>query len=490
MVRGDRSASSPSPGTGSGRSLRRASLTIVVLVLACAVAAFQFDLGKRWFGWEAPSPVTDPAGVAPPEGLSLPSATPAPVVADEPADIDAAAGKVRRALAALVSEKKLGRHVAVAVSQLADGRVVYRDGGGAMTPASTMKLLTAAAALESLGPGHRFRTTVVAGASSRRIVLVGGGDPFLERAPTVDDDSYPVRADLRTLAESTARTLRERGRTSVRVGYDTSLFRGPATSPEWEPSYVPDDVVTPIAPLWTNEGRDRSGSVNGTEEVAADAAQAFAQALAKKDIVVLGEPRPARAPAGSEELGAVESAPLEQIVQNVLEVSDNEGAEVLFRHVAIAEGEPASFTGGSEAVRSVLGGLGVDLSQARIYDGSGLSRKNRLTPQTLLSVIEVAGRDEYPSLRRVSTGLSVAGFNGSLAYRFETGDEQGPGRVRAKTGTLTGVQGLAGVVTDLDGTELGFVAIADRLGLRNTLAARTLLDEIAAALAGCSCGTK
>jgi len=489
VVSGDRSDAIASRGAGSGRYLRRASLTIVALVLACAVAAFQFDLGKRWFGWEAPSPLTDPAAVAPPEGLTLPTATPAPVVADETADRDAAAGKVRRALAALFSEKKLGRHVAVAVSQLVDGAVVYRDGAGAVTPASTLKLLTAAAALESLGPGHRFRTTVVTGAGSRRIVLVGGGDPFLERAPVVDDDSYPARADLRTLAESTARMLEQRGRTSVRVGYDASLFRGPATSPEWEPSYVPDDVVTPISPLWTNEGRDRSGSVNGTQAVAADAAQAFADALAKKDIAVLGEPRPAAAAAGSEELGAVESAPLEQIVTSILEVSDNEGAEVLLRHVAIAEGQPASFAGGSEAVRSVLGGLGVDLSRARIYDGSGLSRNNRLTPEMILSVIEVAGGDEYPSLRAVATGLSVAGFNGSLAYRFQTGDEHGPGRVRAKTGTLTGVHGLAGVVTDLDGTELGFVAIADRVAVRNTLAARTLIDEIAAALAGCSCGT-
>ena len=87
------------------------------------------------------------------------------------------------------------------------------------------------------------------------------------------------------------------------------------------------------------------------------------------------------------------------------------------------------------------------------------------------------------------SGLPVAGFTGSLAYRFETGDQQGLGRVRAKTGTLSGVQGLAGVVTDQDGNELGFVAIADRVSASNTLHALTVLDEIAAALAGCSCGT-
>jgi D-alanyl-D-alanine carboxypeptidase/D-alanyl-D-alanine-endopeptidase (penicillin-binding protein 4) len=84
-------------------------------------------------------------------------------------------------------------------------------------------------------------------------------------------------------------------------------------------------------------------------------------------------------------------------------------------------------------------------------------------------------------------GLPVAGFTGSLTYRFDTGDEEGLGRVRAKTGTLTGVHGLAGVVTDQDGTVLSFVAIADRVKVADTLDARERLDQVAAALAACSC---
>jgi D-alanyl-D-alanine carboxypeptidase/D-alanyl-D-alanine-endopeptidase (penicillin-binding protein 4) len=183
----------------------------------------------------------------------------------------------------------------------------------------------------------------------------------------------------------------------------------------------------------------------------------------------------------------VSSAPLAQIAQWVLEVSDNEGAEVLAHHVAIAEDRPASFAGAAEAVGTVLSGLGVDTTGARIYDGSGLSRENRLAPETLLSVLEVAADDEQPELRQVVAGLPVAGFTGSLTYRFESGDEEGLGRVRAKTGTLTGVHGLAGVVTTRDGTELAFVAIADRVKLVNNLDARERIDQVAAALAACDC---
>jgi D-alanyl-D-alanine carboxypeptidase/D-alanyl-D-alanine-endopeptidase (penicillin-binding protein 4) len=187
------------------------------------------------------------------------------------------------------------------------------------------------------------------------------------------------------------------------------------------------------------------------------------------------------------EYAAVESAPLVQIVQWVLETSDNEAAEVLFRHVALATGRPGSFEGGSAAVREVLGSLGVELAGARILDGSGLSRRNRLSPATLLDVLEVAASEEHPNLRRTVSGLPVAGFTGSLAYRFDVGADAGLGWVRAKTGTLTGVHGLAGIATDDSGVVFAFVAIADRVARPDTLDARAQLDAIAAALAGCRC---
>ena len=85
-------------------------------------------------------------------------------------------------------------------------------------------------------------------------------------------------------------------------------------------------------------------------------------------------------------------------------------------------------------------------------------------------------------------GLPVAGFSGSLTYRFATRADSALGRVRAKTGTLTGVHGLAGVVTGRDGSVMLFVAIADRVKVRHTLFARDRLDQVAAALAGCACG--
>jgi D-alanyl-D-alanine carboxypeptidase/D-alanyl-D-alanine-endopeptidase (penicillin-binding protein 4) len=468
--------------------MRRLTSGLVVLVLALALASYAFDLGPRWFGFDYPSPVDEPAEVAPPPGLTLPAAEdPTPVAAPAPeAEVDRSA--VRRTLARLVRDRDLGRSVAVAVSALPDGALVYRHGQDRVVPASTLKMVTTAAALEALGGDHRFRTTVVAPPNLRRVVLVGGGDPLLARKPVAADEQYPARADIDTLARATARTLRDAGRTRVRLHYDDTLFTGPSVSPDWEPSYVPDNVVTPVSPLWVDEGVGPDGYLRSTEPARA-AADAFAAALERRKVDVVGPPRSTSARAGDDEVAAVEGAPLRQVVQHVLEVSDNEGAEVLARHVAIAADEPASFAGASRAVEATLGEVGVDTAGDRILDGSGLARGNRLRPETLVDLVTVASGPDHPELRPVLTGLPVAGFSGSLTYRFDTGDREGLGAVRAKTGTLRRVHGLAGTVTTVDGAVLGFVALADRVRIPDTLDARQAIDEMAAALAACRCAS-
>jgi D-alanyl-D-alanine carboxypeptidase/D-alanyl-D-alanine-endopeptidase (penicillin-binding protein 4) len=87
----------------------------------------------------------------------------------------------------------------------------------------------------------------------------------------------------------------------------------------------------------------------------------------------------------------------------------------------------------------------------------------------------------------VLTGLPVAGFTGSLEYRFDA-EDAGRGLVRAKTGTLSGVSGLAGTVVDRDGTPMVFALLADRIALVDTLGARAALDDVTSALAACRCG--
>lgn len=460
---------------------------LVVLVVLAAVGNVQYDLGYRWLGLDKADPDTSPAKVLPPLGLDLVAGTPAPLVADAlvPGTADPVA--IRSALARLLADKRLGRHVLVVVTDLTSGKELFRRGSGAFTPASTTKLLTSLAALESLGPLTRFSTRVLN--VGNRLVLVGGGDPFLASGPAAAKGKYPARADVVKLAQRTATALAAQGTTRVRLSYDASLFTGPAVNPAWPAGYLPDDVVPPISALWVDEGEFRGRYVS---DPAGAAGRSFAAALARLGVTVVGPVRPGKAPAAATELAAVKSAPVGEIVQKTLEVSDNNAAEVLARQVGLKVSGDGSFKGGAAAVFTVLRRLGVDVTGSRIYDGSGLSRKNSLTAQTLLDVLRLAGSTGHPTLREVVTGLPVAGFTGSLRERFDTGPAGARGRVLAKTGTLSeaGVHGLAGIATDLDGDLLGFVMIADRVAGVNTLAVRRDLDLMAAALGACHCGRR
>ena len=169
-----------------------------------------------------------------------------------------------------------------AVVDAASGTVVFAHRAGhPSTPASTLKLLTAAAVLSALGPEHRFQTTVVS-AEPGRIVLVGGGDPYLEAPGQPEPPSArgEPRASLAALARSTGDQLKRDGVRTVSLGYDASRFSGPSWNPTWPKAYA--DQVSPVSALWVNEGRRAPGGgvVGGrVDDPAKVAAQAFAKAL-------------------------------------------------------------------------------------------------------------------------------------------------------------------------------------------------------------------
>ncbi len=261
------------------------------------------------------------------------------------------------ALSRLLSLPALGPDVGAVVTDPATGQVLFsRAGTSLLTPASTTKLATSVAALTVLGPGARFTTRVVAASSPRAIVLVGGGDPTL---------AAPRPATLVALAAATARALRSRHITRVRVGYDSSLYSGPRMAPGWKPSYISTGDVTPVSALEVDQGRltargspqdadDPSNLRPRSADSAADAARAFVSFLAARGINVTGRPRPQRAPPGAVELAEVQSPPLAEVVEWMLNESNNDIAEGVARHVAIATGRPATFSGGAVAVRATL----------------------------------------------------------------------------------------------------------------------------------------
>ncbi|WP_203336482.1 D-alanyl-D-alanine carboxypeptidase/D-alanyl-D-alanine endopeptidase [Nocardioides limicola] len=472
MATHDRTGAPHSRATGSAGTVWGPVL-LVLAVLGAAVGIWRFELVEY-----------DAAPAAPPAGLEL-------VQAAAPRTLPALTGggvlapaKVRRALAEGLRREELGGRVMAVVADLDGGEPLLQRGPGLVTPASTIKLLTAAAALDVLGPDRAFVTRVVTGDRPRDIVLVGGGDPML--TAEADDGSYPGRADLATLATSTALALAEQGRDRVRLGYDASLFGGDGVSRRWREDYVPEGIVARIGALMVDGGRPESGRGRVADPPRA-AAEQFAAALTEAGITVIGDPRPQVAPGTADEVAAVTSAPLDQIVRWVLDWSGNEPAEVLAHHVGLALSGEATFATATRGVVDAVRALGVPMVEDEVYDASGLSRANRLSAETLIGVLRLGVDDSRPHLRSLLTGLPVAGFTGTLGSRFVDEAEPGRGWVRAKTGTLTGVHAIAGTAVDADGNHLVFIFAADDVAVVDTLAARAALDDLAADLAGCSC---
>jgi serine-type D-Ala-D-Ala carboxypeptidase/endopeptidase (penicillin-binding protein 4) len=376
----------------------------------------------------------------------------------------------------LLADAALGGHRAAAVVDVTTGKRLYGSGAGdALTPASTTKIATAVAALSAMGADHRLTTRTALEPDTRELVLVGGGDPTLTAHKKADN-----WASLRDLADRTAAALEKRDIHEVTLSYDTTLYAGPGLHP-----IGVNDNLAPVSALMADEGRlddSTSGPATRVTDPAADAARRFGGFLADHGIKTTA-PGPSKSTNRAQPLASVSSPPLSDLVERMLTNSDNDIAEALARQTAAATGRPPSFDGGASAITAQLKRLRLPLKGAEFHDGSGLDRDDRLTADLLTALLVKAGDAAHPELRPVLTGLPVAGFTGTLTSRYTN---SAAGVVRAKTGTLTGVNTLAGTVVDQDGRLLAFAFLAS--DTTSPLAAQSALDRTATALAACGCG--
>lgn len=473
-------------GSNTGKLIMFGILTTAVTSLALAVvggrlAADVAATSPAAAGRQAPTStfVTAP-------GASVPPSLPADVLTAPRADapIPTTAG-LQRAVTPLLATAVLGAAVSVDVVDVSSGNSLMSvNPTRPMVPASTAKLLTGAAALTAVGPQTTLTTRVVDGVTPGEVVLVGGGDVLLG-AGRGNPDRVVGRAGLADLADQTAAALRAAGRTSVAVRLDDALFRGPAVHPGWRPGDVAAGYVAPVMALEVNAGQIPRRTARQNDPALA-AGQAFATLLARRGVRVTASVVRAQAPASSAVLGSVQSAPVARLVEYALTESDNTVAEALGRLVALHSGRQATFTDAGSAVLDRVGLLGVPTKGNQLAGGSGLADGSAVSARTLTGLLALAGSSRHPELRPLLTGLPVAGASGTLATRFSGSRQHGGlGVVRAKTGTLKGVNSLAGTVVDADGRQLAFAIMADRTGA--TTGARSALDAVAVALARCGC---
>ena len=363
----------------------------------------------------------------------------------EPSPIDDAS--LRTTLASLADNPDLGTFHGH-VTQASSGDVVFdRASDEALTPASVTKVLTASAALLSLGAQDRITTEVVRGSNPGEVVIKAAGDVWLD-ADAMDELAQQVgQADT--------------------VLIDTSAWEGmPELMPGWDPLDIDGGFVAPLQPAMLSGGRlngETSGDVARSHTPALEVAQALAERVGAQNVGV--------GAADGEVVAAVESPTLVERLELMMKNSDNVYAEAIGREVALARGT----TDTPGATLSVLEERGFNTAGLVLRDNSGLSADNLIAPKLLDAVLYDA--TSMPELRPLLSALPVAAGEGTLLDRY--GDLPGRGWVRAKTGTLDGTASLAGTVTSVNGNVYTFALICNDA---DVLAARRAMDEFTSAL--------
>jgi D-alanyl-D-alanine carboxypeptidase/D-alanyl-D-alanine-endopeptidase (penicillin-binding protein 4) len=368
-------------------------------------------------------------------------------------------------------------------------RVVYsRAAMRPMAPASTIKLMTSAAALARFGPEHRFTTTVALNGKQAGstfvgdVWLIGGGDPSLSTFGFRRDNYRHVGTNMAGLVTP----LRKLGITTVRgsVRVDDDLFDEVRYVPEWKTSFRYEETGA-LGALTVNQAQlGRWVGTRSSRIPDVHAGETYRDLLKRQGIDVSGTTRPGSVPSSAEVAGMVQSPPLEDLLAYMDSTSSNFFAEIMLKGIGadrFAERGDGSTSDGRRAARAELVELGVDMRSVRWVDGSGLAYSNRVSARSLGHVLGIGAQTEWGEgwIR----GLANNGRTGTLRGRMTRRPYYG--RVYAKTGTLNIASGLAGFAHRVGSNRrFGFVVLTNgwRGGRANVSRARTLQDRIAMTL--------
>jgi D-alanyl-D-alanine carboxypeptidase/D-alanyl-D-alanine-endopeptidase (penicillin-binding protein 4) len=373
---------------------------------------------------------------------------PVTVPVQQPAALSTPLLSVRRSPSVLAQDHRADVLTA-AVAPLADGvdgssclsvglddrTLVTRNGDLAVIPASNLKIITAAVALDVLGADFRFTTSVLGPAPMNGVVdgdiyLVGGGDPVMSEQWYTQATSSRKRPPTHTTSiESLADALVAAGVTQItgQVLGDDSRYDDERYPPGWANDVRVSLDGGPVGALVINDSRSSDGS--RSDEPAEKAARTFAGLLQDRGISVGGSST-GTAPADLAALGSVQSAALGELLNELLATSDNLAAEMMVKEIGLTVAQSGTRAAGLQAMLDRLVAWGVPVAGVAFTDGSGLSHDNQLTCATLAAVLQRGSANDA-----LGAGLARAGQAGStLADAFP--QDGLVGVLQGKTGTL------------------------------------------------------
>ncbi len=348
----------------------------------------------------------------------------------------------------------------------------------ALIPGSNQKLITAAVALDVLGPDRKFTTrllgNVVNSVVRGDLWLVGSGDPLLTTRAYPLTEKYPTMTP--TDVEALVDELVAIGVTSVNGGVigDETIYDSERYVPSWGDG-IRSVEAGPLGALVVNDG-----SITGTPLKPANpalaAATEFTNLLESRGIAVRDAPDVGAASMDLPVIATLESVPMAQVVAEMLTNSDNNTAEMLVKEIGLVGRNSATRVDGLTVIAQKIADWGLPGQGVALIDGSGLDRENRLTCNLLTQLLHRDGRTGL-----VTTSMALAGKTGTLRDTFITG--AGSGTMLAKTGTLNGVKSLSGMFPLKENRSSVFSLIMNGSGVSTLDFYRSIWNDLATALA-------
>ena len=382
-------------------------------------------------------------------------------------------GGLRRSLNSL--QGRLPSNSCLTVDWLGETLISVRA-KDALIPASAVKVLTAAAALDILGPTHTYKTDILATKTSTTgivndVYFVGGGDPLIVRNEYIASEKYKTvhGTSLEALADQIASTGIRQINGSI-VGID-SRYDEKRFVDIW-PTEFHFTESGPLGALLVNDGVVVGNPVKPDNPAIAAATELRAMLLAR-GIIVVGEPRhDTTVPAEATAVTSITSAPLPKILQEMLVNSDNNTAEMVLKEIGFVKKKSGSTAAGLEAVNEYFATKKLT-PVPQVFDGSGLSSSDKASCASFMSVLNKQASELAPM-------LAIAGTSGTLVSAFE--DSPMSGRLLGKTGTLSGVKSLVGYLPIEGGQPVVFALMMNSSGIDNKTAYRPIWNALGDAL--------
>ena len=400
---------------------------------------------------------------------------------------------LRRLIDSLTNQQEFrGGYWGVLVVNPRTGDTLYsKNAGKLFMPASNMKIVTSAAALTLLGADYTYKTTFLTDGPVRDslldgdLIVIGRGDP------TISDN---MRTVATTVMDALADSIRAHGIRQitgrlVRVG---DSFPDSTRGYGWEWDDLGEYYAAGVDELIFNEGMApttlrpppdtvRDSAYSGPAKDPATAyLNALDDAMIRKGITldagVLDSILPT--PFKMDTLFTFISLPMRNIIPALMKPSQNQIAEILLKTIGLERGGMGTADSARKIVAQQLLAWGVQPDGFVIRDGSGLSRHDHLTPETIVRVLDRMQQDTAFAV--FYNAMPIAGIDGTLKDRMKGTPAEG--NVRAKTGSISFARSLSGYVTTADGERLIFSILANNWTTPSSVVTG-VADQIAAALA-------